>query len=629
MLRLLGPTRVAGIDGPRLTRPAFVAVALIDLAPGRLLTREALAARLRDGATPEKANNNLRQVLSRIRTWEAETGHSILIDTPAGLTRNATTIESDLWLLLSAEEPDTPAKLRFFVELYSGDFLADIVDESEVTGQWIIEQRSWLRDRFVKLALAGAQRVGGQVAEDVLRRLSEEAPYDDAVARATMIAVRAHPQRVRAVYDRFVQRLGELHSVPEPATRDLLRELTPGTLTPATARTAPAPGLKASLESVPRVLILPPEDGALPLDGRQLGNALIDEVTHTLGRMRTFAVFAPHTARQLVSSPFPAGNPYGVDYLVTTRLVPSATEHRLRVALSRLETHELLMSEDMSFTREDLSGHHHRLAAGLGMRLAQGIERTELSLYGGSQPPTAYVSYLFGCEALQRVDLPSLRRAKRHLRDALKSSPHFVAARALLARAICHEWVILDRKDRGPIDEAITLAREAADIDPLDPNGHREVGHALLYLGEIDEAVESLRAATELGPHLAEGLFHYGDGLVHLGDHTEARLIMDKALALNPLAPDVYHWVSATADYFMGEYASASVAFERMQNREPAARVIAAVEAMNGNLEEAARYRDIFMAGHPDFRIADYMFPQRRAEDRAHILEGLRRAGFS
>ena len=49
---------------------------------------------------------------------------------------------------------------------------------------------------------------------------------------------------------------------------------------------------------------------------------------------------------------------------------------------------------------------------------------------------------------------------------------------------------------------------------------------------------------------------------------------------------------------------------------------------MNGNLKEAARHRDIYLAAHPDFRLADYMFPQSRPEDRKHYLEGLRRAGF-
>jgi tetratricopeptide (TPR) repeat protein len=283
----------------------------------------------------------------------------------------------------------------------------------------------------------------------------------------------------------------------------------------------------------------------------------------------------------------------------------------------------------LPFAHDTLSTNHHHLAAALARRLAQGIERTELHAYQVTQSPSAYVSYLLGCDALRLADLRSLRRAKKYFREALRQSEFFVAARAMLARTLCIEWVVLDRNEREPIEQAIALAREAADIDPMDPGAHREIGHAMLYLDAIDEGVESLRTATQLGPHSADALFHYGDGLVHLGEMKEARRVMDAALRLNPLAPDVYHWVSATADYFLGDYPAASKALRRMEDREPAARVVAAVEAMNGNLEEAGHFRDIFLAGHPDFRLADYMFPQRRPEDREHILEGLRRAGFS
>ena len=48
---------------------------------------------------------------------------------------------------------------------------------------------------------------------------------------------------------------------------------------------------------------------------------------------------------------------------------------------------------------------------------------------------------------------------------------------------------------------------------------------------------------------------------------------------------------------------------------------------MNGNLQEAARYRDHYLADHPDFRLADYIFPFK-PKDLNHYFEGLRRAGF-
>lgn len=630
MLRLFGPTRVSGGTGRGLPQAAYLAVAMLDMAPGRTLTREALAARLWEGAPAGKASGSLRTLIKRIRDWEQESGVSVLNATGSAVARDHTNLSSDLSQFLATEMVVTAAGLRLFSELYGGDFLTGIEDSSELTGQWIAAQRAWLRERFIKVALAGAQQVGGAIASDVLRRLSDEAPYDDAIVRAAMIAARQDQAQVRMLYGEFAARLAvDLNIQPDPATSALLRELTQGSLTPAAPRVAPAQaGVVASLDGVPRVLILPPLDNGLASQDRQLGDSFIDEITHTLGRMRTFAVFAPHTARQVITSPFPDGNPYGADYLVTSRYAPGPGVNRLRLSLTRLETHELLLSEELPFAANDLAAHHYHLAVALGTRLAEGIERTERHIYLNSASPPAYVQYLLGCDALRGIDLQSVRRARNYFREAIKLSPNYVAARALLARTHSLEWVLLDRNEREPIEKAVALAREAALLDPMDPNAHREIGHALIYLGAVDEAVEALHAATRLGPHQSDVLFHYGDGLVHLGKMQEARDVMDKALSLNPLAPDVYYWVSATADYFLSNYASASASLKRMKNPEPAARVIAAVEAMNGNLEEAARHRDIWLAAHPDFRLADYMLPLQ-PEVREHYFEGLRRAGFA
>ncbi len=629
MLRLFGPTRVAGDVGQGLPRAAFLAVALIDLAPSRIMTREALAARLWDGAPSSKASGSLRSLVLRVRNWEQGAGKSVFTVAPTTIGRNETTMPSDLARFLAIEKADTAASLRLLSELYAGDFLEGMEDRAELTGQWIAEQRAWLRDRFTRLALAGIPQVGGQVAAQVFRRLAEEAPFDDAVTRAGMVAARDDRAEVRAIYRRFAERLeSELDIRPEARTDMLLRELTGDGPVPAQPRLdEPPPRLPASRDSVPRVLILPPAESHVSADQRRLGEALMDEVTHTLGRLHTFAVFAPHTARQLVTAPFPSGNPYGADYLVRARLVPGSPDDRLCVSLHRLETHEQVLTEELSFAPGTLNAHHFHLAAAIGTRLATGLERAERHFYRTTGSASAYMHYLLGCDDMRLLDLPALRRAKSHFRKALKLSPDFVAPRALLARAHSLEWILLDRNERAPIERAVALARQAAALDPTDPVAQREIGHALIYLGAIDEAVESLHSAAQLAPHQSDVLFHYGDGLVHAGQMREAREVMDKALSLNPLAPDVYYWVSATADYFLGDYAGASRMFRRMTNREPAARVIAAVEAMNGNLEEAARHRDMFLASHPDFRLGDYMIPHR-PEHREHYLEGLRRAGF-
>jgi tetratricopeptide (TPR) repeat protein len=189
--------------------------------------------------------------------------------------------------------------------------------------------------------------------------------------------------------------------------------------------------------------------------------------------------------------------------------------------------------------------------------------------------------------------------------------------------------VLLMRPDLDPIKMALETAERAVADDPLNPIVHREVGNTLVYLDRLDEAVSLLETAVSLGPHHADILFNYADGLTHIGRNEDARAAIDKAFALNPLPPDLYYWISAMIDYALNRYPSASVALRKMKQPESAARVIAAVEAMNGNLDEARRQRDIYMARHPMFRLADYKMPQRSREDREHYLAGLRLAGFT
>src|SRR5689334_18722791 len=106
MLRLLGPTRVTGGSGPRLPRAAFLAVGLVDLAPSRVMTREALAASLWEGAPASRASANLRQLVARIRAWEEGAGHPVLKVNAFTIGRDETTLASDLSQFLAVETID-------------------------------------------------------------------------------------------------------------------------------------------------------------------------------------------------------------------------------------------------------------------------------------------------------------------------------------------------------------------------------------------------------------------------------------------------------------------------------------------------------------------------------------------
>jgi Tfp pilus assembly protein PilF/TolB-like protein len=523
-------------------------------------------------------------------------------------------------------------ELISLVEMYTGDFLTGIELPGEETSAWIMVQRTIFRERYLELALTAVQQLGSCVPDDVLRRLAEEAPYDDRPVRARMILHRSSSAAVYAIYRSFVDRLDrELNGAPEPETHALVRELAPAKLPPS-LRVAAVHVPTASRSSIPRVLILPPAENLalLELDDQRLGWSLIDEITHSLSRMKTFAVFAPFTARQLAAAPFPQGNPYGVDYLVTTRLLPTAgAVVRLAATLTSISTHEVLLSEEMRFVPDELGAHHLHLAAGIASGLARGIGDQEIRQFRATGLGSAYVHYLLGCDEARSLELKPIRRARNHFKQALRLSPQFALSRAMLAFTYSWEWLLLDRPDKAPLQQAIEFASQAIRDDPLDPIGHREMGNAALYLDRTDEALEHLKSAVSLGPHDADVLFNYADLLMHLGHNQAAAVPMDRALELNPLAPDLYFWINGTIRYFLEDYDAAAISFNKMKQPDAASRARAAVEAMRGNRQVAKSLRDSYMARHPEFRLANFMIPLKDPIAREHYLQGLRSAGFS
>lgn len=630
LVRLLGQPDVPTANAPGLPRKALVIVALLDSTRAGRLTRAALAARLWPDMANDQATANLRQLLLRLRHWQTAEGVSLIKVERQMVSRDDTCLRSDLKAFLQLASIANETDAASLLDLYRGEFLSSFEEVGELS-QWIEERRSELRDRFVGLALTGGQTVGGHLGIQLLGRAFEEAPYDDAVVRAYVLelAREGDTSAIRRTYTAFASRLRrDLQDEPRPETTLLVRELLPDrTLAWPAAADVP----EATVRGVPRLLILPPGRGTTRFrrSDEILAMSLIDEVTHHLARARTFAVFAPHTARLLGERPFPGNSPYRADYVLTTELSPhDDTSLRLIARLTRVSTHEVLFSEELRFRHENLGRRHSDLVAGLALQLANGIERSELARYRMTGAASSYVHYLLGVDHMRTMSLGTMRRARRHLRHANVLSRNFAPAMSMMARAMCIEWVLLDRTEPDLIEAAVNLARKASMEDPLDPAGYRELGHALIYRDALDEAVEQLENALDRGPHHADVLTYYADVLVHIGRSAEAQAPMAKALELNPLAPDNYYWIGATADFFSGDFAGASRKLAAMQRPEAAARLVAAVEALHGDLERAHRFRDIYMAEHPDFVASNYSIPLRRKEDRDRYHEALRIAGF-
>lgn len=636
MLRLLGTPHY---EGPReviagLPEKAFVLAALLAFERGRPVARDRARAVLWESAAEQGAAENLRWLLSMIRKWQRQ--HAVDVfdigRRSIGLAAGAVV---DAALLLDVQRIETVERLEDIVHCYRGELLAGLDSSAgPLLGETIRGWREQIRRHYVELVRDAAVRIRGDKSERILRELAFEEPHDEELARSLLLRVAADKgaTAARPVYDAFARRLREEFGVePSTETKALLAQLLPETGSAVSSAAWDAAG--PADQGIPRIVLLPPET-PLPVAPRvaMLADAMVEDVCLQLCRMRTFAMFAPHTARQFAGlEPAAAVAPLGVSYTARTMLMPAAGGGlRLSLSMVRTATGQVVLGDQFDFDEQQIGVRFAELAETIASHVARTIERVEIGAYRHTGSASAYVQYLLGSKVLDSNDLKRLRRARRHFGRALDLEPGYVPAMTGIARTLTKESLALRRVDSDLTARAMALADEAARIDPLDPNAWREKAAASLYLRDIDASLEFLDAALARARHHADIIAEKAEVLVHASRPKEAKGLVLEAMALNPLPPDDYYWILGMSEFFLGRYEPTVTTLLKMKNTDSVSRLIAAAAAMHGDLQTAATYRERWLQIYPDSRLENFtqFMPHASKADVAHYLDALRRAGF-
>mgnify|MGYP001053499883 CR=1 FL=1 len=638
MLRLFGLPRFDAVTA-RLPAKAYLLFALVLLEHRSGLGRNEAATELWADSAQDKAFANLRQLLASISRWQDATGLVALELDGRSILPGPALDPADITQFLALPAPASGTEITRLDALTGDIFLAGVdIHEPELT-RWIADRRETLSARRINLLIAAGERGAFAELETALARDGQINPADERLARASManLAGLGRDREAARVYDRLTRQLrDELDIEPAIETQALAARILQRKASFVSApAAAPAPSADPPRQTplgLPKIILLPPETSAWAKPQEMdLARYLVSDITLQLCRMRAFAMFAPHTARQLTGQdPLAAAAPYGVDYVVHTSIFPGARASRLAFSLIELGSQRVLCADEVLLEAEKLLGSQELVAERLARAIAHQVADVELSRYRATGAASAYVRFLLGSDLVQNTDLSLLRRARSHFTQALRLSPDYVPALAALARTYSIEWLLLGRSDRSMLRTAQELAQRAVELDPLNATGHRELGHASLYLGAFDESRMHFDAAVERAPHYADLLMDQADVLVHTSRPGEAKPLIEKAFALNPLAPDDYRWIGGSADFFLGNYTGALALLTGMQDQSLAGRLIAATAAMAGDFELAASHRDDWMARYPEFRLKDFagFMPHSSRSDVERYVEALALAGF-
>lgn len=608
-LQTFGELRLTDRLGAPIRYPvkALVMLAYLHCSPDQQRSRQELARFLWNETGDHLADLNLRKLISRIRETTITSDEPMLNFGPPFVTLNKNTISVDLDILRTEEQP--VAQLAAVSDLVQRGFIPGLSASTKAIDGWIERERQLqlltLRDIFIRAA--------DHIRDDEERRL---------LRRSGLQLLEAFPgdEQIRSI----LRGTADDHSQRRPQTA---RAVAIANSRIAEQQDAGVPQI-VTTTSAPRLVLLPP--GAAPLTREAaIADALIEDVTIELCSLRNISVVAPHTAEQIRrdSDKATVVQRHSIAYLLDTRL----SGEGLYAQLIYFPTDEILWAARFEMAVETLPTQRRLIAQKLADAVSGQLKRNESIRLRNEADPQAYHSYLIGAGLLAKLSLPDIRRARKSFKRALHFSPDYAPAFTGLSRTFTSEWLLTAQGDPALLQLAEDQALRAIERDSESAAGHRELGVTKLYQGAVDDSVAALDLAESLSPHYADVIYSHADTLVHASRPQDALEKIEKAISLNPIAPDAYLWCAAGASYFLERYEEALGYVDRMKDKAPAYRIAAASCAMIGDRKRAQFYRQRAELLNPAFEVEKWLalVPFKEQWQKELYRDGLFKAGFS
>lgn len=548
----------------------------------------------------DAASTNFRSLLRRLMTALPAEGKHLLDVDDRQVSIRREMVECDIDGI-PVEPP--AASLAALAERVTKQFLPAYGKGPERLDLWVRDLRNRmlmaLRDAFFAATKGPHDEAIQAAARRAAFILLEHDPADEEVRSSLLIVAKAAPS-------------------PRSGSRILVA--------PRIGAAAAETGGTTNLP--PRLALLPPDESGFAIKQQSVSNALIEDLTIDLCASRAVSVIAPYTSEQIKASrdKVEALRRHQVHFALDTR----RSGDYLFVQLIFLPADEVIWAARFAVSPDGLLEQRRQIADTIRSIIAQRVEHKSAQRVDFKAGPEAYFAYLRGLQSLSSANLPAVRKARRHFREALDHQRGFTLGLAGVARTLSLEWVLTARGDKELLLEAERLARAAADRDDRCSGALKELGVSQLYMGKIDESLDALQRAESVSPHYADALCSYADSLNHGSRPEAAYEKVMAAMELNPLSPDTYLWTAAGASYFLGEHARAISLIERMRDPKPASRLAAACWGMLGNGAKARACRLKVMRDNPHFDVEKWlvMIPHKESWQTELYREGLLKAGF-
>jgi len=403
----------------------------------------------------------------------------------------------------------------------------------------------------------------------------------------------------------------------------------------------PQPSSGPALPDKPSIAVLPFANMSSDPEQEFLADGIAEDVITALSRYPSLFVIARNssfTYKGRAVDVKQVGRELGVRYVLEGSLRKSGDRIRVTAQCVEAETGKHVWAERYDRDLADIFAVQDEITEAATIAIAPAIADAERQR-AMRRPPAnldAWAAYQRGLWHLGQANKDDNVLSQQFFRQAIDLDPNFAGGYSGLSTAYILAVTQFQTRPIAELQElAAPLARRAVALDNTDAEARACLAVVLMTRGDFDAVQIEADRALAASPNLAHAHGVRGVGLMLAGEREEGIRALLNCIRLDPLDPLVSLRLSQVAlGHYSRDYEAAVEVAKRVIQSYPdfptSYRTLAAALAQLGRLDEAEdalakalalapRSFDMYVRGRP---------PWIRAEDHAHMLEGLRKAGW-
>jgi len=408
----------------------------------------------------------------------------------------------------------------------------------------------------------------------------------------------------------------------------------------AEARRTPEPSL--ALPDKPSVAVLPFTNMSGDPEQEFFADGIAEDIITALSRYPSLFVIARNscfTYKGRAVDVKQVGRDLGVRYVLEGSLRKSGNRIRVTAQLVEAETGKHVWAERYDRDLADIFALQDEITEAVTMAVAPAVAETELKRAMRKPPDSldAWAAYQRGLWHLTKFTTDDNDLAQKFFQQAIDLDPTFSGAYVGLVNAQAQAADFQTRGLAETMSSTELLARRAVALDGANAEARACLAMVLMRRGDHEGALAEAERALSLAPNLPAAGGALGAALMFSGRPKEGLAALERSIRLDPRDPGqpLRLMRMAVGFYYSREYAAAVEAAKRAIRSYPDFRApyrwLAAALGQMSRTEEAkeALEKAITMApGWLDMYVRGRV-PWMRPEDHAHMVEGLRKAGWT